>query len=94
MNALTEGMAKAIDGAFEAGVTTIWMHQGYRYELKGKTDDTGGYHDAGSGYLLFSADQLDEMPIGIEIFDTIVANGKLYLVGFQFELSLTLEADA
>lgn len=87
MIALTEGMAKAIDGAFEAGVTTVWTHQGYRYELKGKTDDTG------SGYLLFSADQLDEMPIGIEIFDTIVANGKLYLVGFQFELALTLEAD-
>ena len=87
MNALTEDMAKAIDGAFEAGVTTVWIHQGYRYELKGKSDDTG------SGYLLFSADQLDEMPIGIEIFDTIVANGKLYLVGFQFELSLTLEAD-
>ena len=87
MTALTEDMAKAIDGAFEAGVTTVWIHQGYRYELKGKTDDTG------SGYLLFSADQLDEMPIGIEIFDTIVANGNLYLVGFQFELALTLEAD-
>ncbi len=87
MIALTEGMAKAIDIAFEAGVTTVWTHQGYRYELKGKTDDTG------SGYLLFSADQLDEMPTGIEIFDTIVSNGKLYLVGFQFELALTLEAD-
>lgn len=87
MTGITEDMAKAIDIAFEAGVTTVWAHQGYRYELKGKTDDTG------SGYLLFSADQLDEMPIGIEIFDTIVANGKLYLVGFQFELALTLEAD-
>lgn len=87
MIALAEDMAKAIDIAFEAGVTTVWTHQGYRYELKGKTDDTG------SGYLLFSADQLDEMPIGIEIFDAIVANGKLYLVGFQFELALTLEAD-
>lgn len=87
MTGITEDMAKAIDSAFEAGVTTVWTHQGYRYELKGKTDDTG------SGYLLFSADQLDEMPTGIEIFDTIVSNGKLYLVGFQVELALTLEAD-
>lgn len=87
MTALTEGMAKAIDGAFEVGVTTVWTHQGYRYELKGKIDDTC------SGYLLFSADQLDEMPVGIEIFDIVVASGKLYLIGFQLELSLTLEAD-
>lgn len=86
MNALTEDMAKAIDGAFEAGVTTVWIHQGYRYELKGKSDDTG------SGYLLFSADQLDEMPVGIEIYDLIVASGKLHLVGFQVDISLILEA--
>lgn len=86
MTGITEDMAKAIESAFEAGVTTVWTHQGYRYELKGKTDGTG------SGYLLFSADQLDEMPIGIEIFDVISNNGKLYLVSFQFDLVLTLEA--
>lgn len=86
MTGITEDMAKAIDSAYEAGVTTVWTHEGYHYELKGRQEDTN------SGYLLFSNDRLDEMPIGIEIFDIIVSCNKMYLSAYGFEIALEMEA--
>ena len=80
----------AISSAFESGITTVWSHGGYRFELEGRDDE------AQTGQLSIVPDCLDQMPVRFEIDSVVCSNGKLRIntvPSLTMELYLVPERD-
>lgn len=82
MNDIKMGQGCAISAAFEAGITTVWQHSGYRFELEGID------HETETGQLKLMPECLDQMPISFEVDSVVCSNGKLRL---NLVPSLTME---
>lgn len=85
------GQGFAISAAFESGITTVWSHDGYRFELAGIREETQ------TGTLSIVPDRLDQMPVEFEVDSVVCSNGKLRLnlvTAMTMELYIDPEREA
>ena len=72
----------AISAAFESGITTVWTHDGFRFELEGIREHSN------TGVLSVVPDRLDQMPVEFEVDSVVCSGGRLRL---NFVTAMTLE---
>lgn len=82
MNNIRNHQGFAISAAFESGITTVWSHDGYRFELEGIRPETQ------TGVLSVVPDRLDQMPVEFEVDSVVCSGGRLRL---NLVTAMTLE---